>query len=275
MGIVDVNDPADPRIADYRNLRDVRLRRQEQGLFMAEGMAVVRRAQAAGCRARSALVSADRPEDAAQLAQLLEAPVYVASAQVVEGVAGFDVHRGVLAAMHRPPPRRVDDVLRGARRVVVLEDLADPSNVGAIFRSAAALGIDAVLVSPRCGDPLYRRAVRVSMGAVFQVPWATLPWPAGLDHLRTQGFTVYGLGFADDAVPLPRLAAAPPTRLALVVGSEGAGLTARSLRRMDGVATIPMHGGVSSLNVGSAAAIAMWALRVDGPLPGDEVIHPR
>jgi tRNA G18 (ribose-2'-O)-methylase SpoU len=218
--------------------------------------------------------------------------VYVAEEPVLEAITGFHLHRGALAAMHRPAPVPVDELLArarggaGARRVAVLEDLVDHTNVGAAFRSAAALGVDAVLVTPRCADPLYRRSVRVSMGTVFQVPWTRIdPWvdgsgphaaagaggsgvgtPAagapGVDALRAAGFTVAALALADDAVSLDDLAAAPPERLALVLGTEGHGLTPRTVAAADVVVKIPMAGGVDSLNVAAASAVAFWATRV-------------
>jgi tRNA G18 (ribose-2'-O)-methylase SpoU len=190
-------------------------------------------------------------------------PVFVADHEVIEGFTGFHLHRGALASMQRPEMRPVEDVVAGARRVLVIEDVVDHTNVGAVFRSAAALGMDAVLVTPRCADPLYRRAIRVSMGTVFQVPWTRIdPWPAGMDTLRESGFTVAALALSDDAVGLDELAADPPEKLALVLGTEGDGLARRTVEGADVVVTIPMGGGVDSLNVAAAGAVAAWALRV-------------
>jgi tRNA G18 (ribose-2'-O)-methylase SpoU len=170
--------------------------------------------------------------------------------------------------MHRPPLAPVADVLAGARdgagarRVAVLEDVVDHTNVGAAFRSAAALGVDAVLVTPRCADPLYRRSVRVSMGTVFQVPWTRIdPWPDGIDELRAHGFVTASLALADDALTLDELVADPPERLALVLGAEGHGLKPATVAASDLVVRIPMAGGVDSLNVAAAAAVAFWATR--------------
>jgi tRNA G18 (ribose-2'-O)-methylase SpoU len=191
-----------------------------------------------------------------------DAPVYVGTPAVLQSITGFNVHRGAIAAMHRPAPTPVPEVLARARRVAVLEDVVDHTNVGAVFRSAAGIGADAVLVSPRCADPLYRRAVRVSMGTVFQVPWARLePWPGGLAVLREHGFTVAALALTPSAVPLDRLAEQPPDRLALVLGTEGDGLSDLALAEADLAVRIPMAGGVDSLNVAAAAAVALWATR--------------
>ena len=165
--------------------------------------------------------------------------------------------------MQRPTLLSVAEVVADARRVLVIEDIVDHTNVGAVFRSAAALGMDAVLVTPRCADPLYRRAIRVSMGTVFQVPWTRIdPWPGGMGLLREIGFTVAALALSDDVVGLGTLAADPPKRLALVLGTEGDGLGHRTVQGADIVVTIPMAGGVDSLNVAAAGAVAAWALRI-------------
>ena len=169
--------------------------------------------------------------------------------------------------MQRPELPTVAHVLDGARRVLVLEDIVDHTNVGAVFRSAAALGVAAVLVAPRCADPLYRRAIRVSMGTVFQVPWTRIdPWPGGVSLLRELGFTSAALALRDDSVGLDELAADPPDRLALILGTEGDGLSHRTLAEVDLTVRIPMLGGVDSLNVAAAGAVAAWALRVPAPV---------
>lgn len=266
----------DPRLVDYVSLTDVALRTRtepERGLYIAESSTVLGRALAAGHRPRSVLCAprwvddvramlAARPEDD-------EVPVLVADETVLQSITGFHVHRGALAAMHRPVLPGVDAVLAGARRVAVLEDLVDHTNVGAAFRAAAGLGVDAVLVTPRCADPLYRRSVRVSMGTVFQVPWTRInDWPVssagtgGVQLLRAAGFVTAALALREDAVDLDTLAADPPARLALVLGAEGDGLAARTVAACDLVVRIPMAGGVDSLNVASAAAVAFWATRV-------------
>jgi len=186
----------------------------------------------------------------------------VGESELLERITGFVMHRGALASMHRPVLPPVAELLRDARRVVVLEDIVDHTNVGAIFRAVAGLGADAVLVTPRCADPLYRRSVRVSMGAVLQIPWTRLDeWPAGGDRLREAGFTVAGLALADDAVDLADFAADAPERVAFLLGTEGDGLSRGALDAADLVVTIPMRHGVDSLNVAAAAAVALWSVR--------------
>lgn len=276
MPIIRLTDPDDERLADYTRLTDVALRRRlepERGLYMAESTKVIVRALAAGHRPRSFLMT-ERwlPELAPLVAEVEErfgeVPVYVGPTEVVESITGFHLHRGALAAMHRPELPDAAALLaaaregQGARRVAVLEGIVDHTNVGAVFRSAAGLGVDAVLVSPDCADPLYRRSVRVSMGTVFAVPWTRLePWPGGLDLLREAGFTVAALALSDDAVTLDELAAAPPERLALLLGTEGDGLSRRAIAASDVVVRIPMAQGVDSLNVAAASAVAFWATR--------------
>lgn len=275
-----VTDRDDPRLSDYVGLTDVALRTRVEpanGLYIAESSTVLGRALRAGHRPRSVLLAPRwLPDLEAMLAEVPAddagddaVPVYVADEAVLEAITGFHVHRGALAAMHRPDLPAVADVLAsarggaGARRVVVLEDLVDHTNVGAAFRSAAALGVDAVLVTPRCADPLYRRSVRVSMGTVFQVPWTRIdPWPDGIATLRAAGFVTASLALSDDAVSLDDLVADPPERLALVLGAEGDGLKPATVAAGDLTVRIPMAGGVDSLNVAAAAAVAFWATRV-------------
>lgn len=263
---------ADPRVSDYTQLTDVHLRKLREpaeGMYIAESSRVLRRALAAGHTPRSFFLAEKWLADLTDIfAQYPDVPVYVGSAALLEEITGFHLHRGAMAAMQRPEPVPLPRLLAGARRVAVLEDIVDHTNVGAIFRSAAALGIDAVLVSPRCGDPLYRRSVRVSMGTVFQVPWARLEdWPGDLQELRGQGFTVAALELTDDAVDLDALAARRPEKLALVLGTEGAGMSADTLAAVDLAVKIPMRAGVDSLNVAAASAVAFWELRPrDEPL---------
>jgi tRNA G18 (ribose-2'-O)-methylase SpoU len=262
----------DERLSDYVGLTDVALRSRrepELGLYLAESGKVITRALDAGHVPRSLLL-ADRWVE--PLEPLVErvlaagAPVFAGAPGVLEQITGFNVHRGAIASMHRPALPPVEEVLAGAGRVVVLEDVVDHTNVGAAFRSVAGLGADAVLVTPRCADPLYRRSVRVSMGTVFQVPWTRVdPWPAGVRRLRGAGFTVAALALAPGALTLDELAADPPQRLALVLGTEGDGLAPATLAASDLTVRIPMTAGVDSLNVAAATAVAVWALRVPPP----------
>jgi tRNA G18 (ribose-2'-O)-methylase SpoU len=258
-----VGDAADPRLADYLSLRDVELRTSleaEHGLFLAEGEKVVRRAVEAGFPVRSFLMASRWVAGLADvLERAAEAPCYLAPAELIESVTGFHVHRGALASLGRLPLPEVADVLAGARRVVVLEDLVDHANVGAVFRAGAALGMDAVLLSPRCADPLYRRSVKVSMGAVFSTPYTRMArWYDGLDELRRAGFLVLALTPAAGAVALNEVRC--PERFAVVVGSEGEGLSQRWLCDADIRVRIPMRPGIDSLNVAAAAAVAFYVL---------------
>ncbi|WP_460434940.1 TrmH family RNA methyltransferase [Angustibacter speluncae] len=266
-----VTSPDDPRVAEFLQLTDVALRRVKdpaEGLYMAESRKVIARSLAAGHRPRAFLMGHRwfaESQDLLDHPLAAGAPVYVADDDVLETITGFKLHRGMLASMHRPPLRPVEEVLAGARRVAVLEDVVDHTNVGAMFRSAAGLGVDAVLVTPRCADPFYRRSVRVSMGTVFQVPWTRVdPWPGGVRTLRDLGFTVAAMALRPDAVSLDDLAADPPERLAVVLGTEGEGLTAVTVDDADLVVRIPMSGGVDSLNVAAASAVVFWATRATG-----------
>ncbi|MFI7077506.1 TrmH family RNA methyltransferase [Micromonospora sp. NPDC049903] len=261
-----ITDPDDERIGDYRALTDVELRTRWEpphGLFIAEGELVLRRALRAGYPARSYLVDAKRVDQLADL-DTGDAPVYAASQDVLREATGFHVHRGVLASFRRTPLPSAAEVLATARRVVILEDVNNHTNLGAIFRAVAALGVDAVLLSPSCADPLYRRSVRVSMGEVFAVPYAKLePWPAALDEVRAAGFTVLAMTPAPDAVPIQRLAPEQRARAALLLGAEGAGLTSAAMAASDVRVVIPMRRGVDSLNVAAATAVACWELGRD------------
>jgi rRNA methylases len=264
MQLVTVTDPRAPELRDYTELTDVvrrRLREPEEGIYLAESVKVIERAFAAGHRPRSVLVLEKWLDEIAPLFEPWDVPVYVGTSEVLEAVTGFIMHRGALASMHRPPLAPVEELLRDARRVVVLEDIVDHTNVGAIFRAVSGLGADAVLVSPRCADPLYRRAVRVSMGASLQIPWTRIgEWDEAAPQLRDAGFTIAALALSDDAVDLADFAAAPPDRVALVLGTEGDGLSRAALDAADTVVTIPMDRGIDSLNVAAASAVALWAL---------------
>jgi tRNA G18 (ribose-2'-O)-methylase SpoU len=256
-----ISDPDDPRIADYRALTDVELRSRWEpphGLFIAEGELVLRRALRAGYAARSYLLDAAR---VGALSDLPDAPVYAASQEVLRRTTGFHVHRGVLASFHRRPLPSAGQVLAMARRLVVCEDVNNHTNLGAVFRSAAGLGMDGVLLSPSCADPLYRRSVRVSMGEVFAVPYATLaPWPDALARVREAGFSLLALTPAADAVPIHRVDPAWRDRPALLLGAEGSGLSPGAIEASEARVRIPMRHGVDSLNVATAAAVACWEL---------------
>ncbi|RXW32211.1 TrmH family RNA methyltransferase [Propioniciclava flava] len=263
---ITITDPGDPRLSDYVALRDTSLRKAvetERGLFIAEGEKVIRRALEAGYQPRSFLL-AERwlPGLADVLAPHEDVPLYVVTEDMAEAVTGFHVHRGALASLHRRPPTPMADLL-GARRLVVAEDIVDHTNVGALLRNAAGLGWDGVLLAPRAADPLYRRAIKVSMGTVFSLPWARVDdWASALPRLREAGFTVVALALTPDAISLDAfVAAGVPDKVAVVVGTEGDGLSQRWIDQADAVVSIPMQHGVDSLNVAAATAVACWALR--------------
>jgi tRNA G18 (ribose-2'-O)-methylase SpoU len=258
----------EPGLADYLSLTDVSLRRISEpagGLYIAESTKVITRALAAGHTPRSVLLQERWLADVEPLlAGFDDLPVYVADSHILETITGYRMHRGALAAMHRPQLPTVHDVIGGARRIVIIEDVVDHTNVGAIFRAVAGIGADAVLVTPRCADPLYRRSVRVSMGTVFQVPWTRLPeWDDALGILHDAGFHLAALALGEDAVSLDDFCANPPARLALILGAEGDGLSRRAFAAADTIVTIPMMHGVDSLNVASASAVALYALRTN------------
>jgi tRNA G18 (ribose-2'-O)-methylase SpoU len=257
MRAVRVADRHDPRLRDFLDLRDTQMRAAREpaeGFFLAEGEATIRRAFEGGYAPRAVLTT-DR-----WLATLddLDVVAYVVPEDVLEATTGYPVHRGALASFARRPLPALAAVLTGAQRVVVLEDLVDHTNVGAIVRSAAAFAWDAVLLTPRCADPLYRRAVRTSMGGVFAVPWTRIDHREGIEQLHDAGFAVAALTPSPEAVALDAVDAS--ARLALAVGSEGPGLSARWLADADLRVRIPMRGAVDSLNVGAAAAVALYAL---------------
>jgi tRNA G18 (ribose-2'-O)-methylase SpoU len=274
-----LEDAADPRMVDYVGLTDVVLRTRiepESGLYLAESEKVIRRALRAGHRPRSLLLAERWLEPMADLVSRfaqLGAPVFTGTPTVIESVTGFHVHRGAIASMHRPALPTVADLIAGLRRpepgengarprLAIFEDIVDHTNLGAAFRSCAALGVDAVLVTPRSADPLYRRSVRVSMGTVFQVPWTRLTdWPGDLQTIRAAGFTTVALGLSDDAVDLSELTGRHPGPLALIFGTEGDGLKPATQAGADVICRIPMSAGVDSLNVAAAAAVAFYATR--------------
>ena len=284
MPVIEITDLSDRRLRPYSGMTDGQLKRGEgfrrdnpRGMFIGESARVIERALDAGVRPLSLLVSQDWLEhDRAVIerlqAQHPEATVFLATAEQHRALTGYEVVRGALACFERPVPSRIDDVLAGARRVAVLEDVTNYANMGAIFRSAAALGWDAVLITPSCHDPYYRRCARVSMGAVFQVPWARIEgdrdWaPALVPCLREKGLVTVALALREDSLDLrdPCLSAAE--RLAIVLGTEGEGLRDSTIAACDHTVCIPMHHGADSLNVAACAAIAFWELACDTPLP--------
>lgn len=267
MPDVPADDPADPRLAEFIGLRDHELRRRREagdgdlsGIFIAEGDLVTARALAAGYRLRAVLVDATRTA-ALPAAVLDDVPVYRAGPEVILGITGYHLHRGVLASFDRRPVPAAKEVLRGRRRAMVLEGVANPTNLGVIVRSGKALGMDALLLDPSCCDPLYRRASRVSMGEVYAMPYAHLgPLPDGLEPLHRLRFTVLALTPDETAEPVDRLGLAPDARVALVLGTEGPGLSQETLEAADRRVRIPMPGSGDSLNVGVAGAIACYEL---------------
>jgi tRNA G18 (ribose-2'-O)-methylase SpoU len=265
--VIEIGSAADERVDDYRDLTDVGLRKRrepEQGLFMAESHPVIERAIAAGYPVRSVLTTRRwlvEVETLLTAADRRDTPVLVAEDDVVREITGYRVHRGALAAMARLPLPSVEDVLDDAARVLVLEGIVDHTNVGAVFRSAAGLGFDAVLIDPTCADPLYRRSVRVSMGAVFSIPWTRcVSWPTTLTSMGAGGWRVLALTPRPEAQDLGAVAVAAPERVALVLGTEGHGLTDGALAAVTDHVRIPMAAGVDSLNVAAAAAVACYAL---------------
>lgn len=270
--IIEITDINVPELDVYARLTEAQLRARrepEKGLFIAESAKVISCALAAGCVPVSFLMERRQMDGQGRelLARCGDVPVYTADRAVLEQLTGYALTRGVLCAMRRPAPIAAEAVCRGARRVAVLENIVDPTNVGAIFRSAAALGMDGVLLSPSCCDPLHRRAARVSMGTVFQVPWTYLgaslaDWPeTGLAFLREQGFVTAAMALDDRAVSIEDSRLQRIEKLALVLGTEGDGLAEQTVARCDETVCIPMYHGVDSLNVAAASAVAFWVLR--------------
>jgi tRNA G18 (ribose-2'-O)-methylase SpoU len=265
---VPVTGPDDPRVDDYRELHDARARRRMEsaaaghpGFFVAEGGHALDRLLTSGRRIRSVLVDPVRLELLGDRLAGVDAPVLLADQPTLRAVAGFPVHRGVLAAADRWPLPEPAQVLAGAGRIAVLEDINDHENLGVIFRSAGSLGLDAVLLSPRCCDPLYRRSVRVSMGHVLAVPWTRLePWPQALEAVGRAGFTLAALTPAADVERLGSWHPGADERVAVMLGAEGPGLSPAAIAAADRRLTIPMRRPADSLNVGSAAAIAFYVV---------------
>jgi tRNA G18 (ribose-2'-O)-methylase SpoU len=293
--LITVDDPDDPRLRDYTGLTDVELRRKREpaeGLFIAEGEKVIRRAKEAGYEMRSMLLSAKWIDVMRDVIDELPAPVYAVSPELAEQVTGYHVHRGALASMQRRPLPAADELLAGnarrnavmepvddhtdigavspsgprkdaGQRVAIFEDIVDHANLGAAFRNAAALGVDAVFLTPRCADPLYRRSVKVSMGAVFHVPWTRLTsWPKDVEIFREHGFVTAALCLDEKSITIDELAARRYEKLVLMLGTEGDGLSVDALRAADEWVRIPMAAGVDSLNVAAASAVAFYATRL-------------
>ncbi len=270
MIVTHIQDLSAALLGDYQALTDVALRTQSEpaeGLYIAESLKILERALRAGHRPRSVLTIPSwlpKLEDlsVALPGALDEVEVFVSEPGLMETLTGYHVHRGTLASMHRPPMPRLQDLVAGATRIVVLEDIVDHTNVGAIFRSVAGIGADAVIVTDSCADPLYRRSVRVSMGTVFQIPWSRAgSWAELVAALHSNDVSIVALALTPDAIPLDVFAATPPRKLALALGTEGDGLSSRAIADSDAVVSIPMRGGVDSLNVAAASAVALWALR--------------
>ena len=270
--IIEITDFSDPRLDVYARLTEAQLLNRfepKKGMFIAESPKVIHRALDAGCKPVSLLMERKHIDTQAAdvIARCGDVPVFTAQSHILTQLTGFQLTRGVLCAMYRPQLPSPQDILRDARRVVILENVMNPTNVGAIFRSAAALGMDAVLLTPGCSNPLYRRSARVSMGTVFQIPWTylgteTAQWPSeGMETLKALGFKTAALALSDNSVSVddPQLMAEP--KLALILGSEGDGLTDNTIAACDYTVKIPMFHGVDSLNVAAASAVAFWQLR--------------
>lgn len=272
--IVELHTLEQPEVDVFTRLTEAQLRNRrerEKGIFIAESLKVIEKALDAGCVPLSFLMERKHIEGQARelLARCGDVPVYTADRELLAELTGYELTRGILCAMRRPPLPAVKELCAKARRVAVLEDIVDPTNVGAIFRSAAALHMDAVLVTPSCCDPLHRRAARVSMGTVFQIPWTRIGetadmWPQpGLERLRCLGFKTAAMALSGDSVDIddPRLRR--EERLAIVLGTEGDGLSTRTIADCDYTVKIPMAHGVDSLNVAAASAVAFWQLGRD------------
>ena len=270
--IIEIQNAALPELDVFARLTEAQLRNKqdpEKGLFIAESPKVIERALNAGYEPVSLLMEQKHiTGDAAEIiARCGDIPVYTAEREVLAGLTGYELTRGVLCALRRRPLPSVEELCASARRIAILESIVDPTNVGAIFRSAAALNLDAVLVTPTCCDPLYRRAVRVSMGTVFQIPWTRIgnthtDWPhPGMDLLKALGFKTAAMALSDDSVSIDDPALASEEKLAIILGTEGDGLSLRTIADCDYTVRIPMAHQVDSLNVAAASAVAFWELR--------------
>ena len=266
--VIEITDFLDPELDVYARLTEAQLLNRfepKKGMFIAESPKVIDRALDAGCIPVSCLMQREHIEGQARdiIARCGDIPVYTSGFDILTKLTGFQLTRGVLCAMYRPPLRTVEEVCAGAKRIAVLENIMNPTNLGAIFRSAAALNMDAVLLTPGCTDPLYRRCVRVSMGTVFQIPWAhiTEAWPEpAMSKLRAMGFKTAAMALRDNSVSIDDPALMAEEKLAIVLGTEGDGLADTTIADCDYTVKIPMSHGVDSLNVAAASAVAFWQL---------------
>lgn len=268
--IIEITDFAAPQLDIYARLTEGQLLNRhepDKGIFIAESPKVIERALDAGCVPISMLMEIKHVESQARelIRRCGEIPVYAAEFDVLTQLTGFHLTRGMLCAMYRPPLRRPEEICAGARRIAVLENVMNPTNVGAIFRSAAALNMDGILLTSACSNPLYRRAIRVSMGTVFQIPWTFLDsgmaWPQeGMEFLRGLGFAAAAMALNDDSVSIDDAQLMSEEKLAIILGTEGDGLAAETIAGCDYTVRIPMSHGVDSLNVAAASAVAFWQL---------------
>lgn len=261
---IEVTHLGDPRLDVYARLTEAQLAQTpgpKQGLFIAESPKVICRALDAGCQPVSLLIEKGNlnQETQAVIDRCGDVPVYIGENAVLAQLTGYKLTRGMLCAMERPALKAPEEVVQNTRRIAVLEDVVNPTNLGAIFRSAAALGMDAVLLTPGCSDPLYRRSARVSMGTVFQVPWAFIDKPLG--YLRELGFKTAAMALKENTLSIDDARLRQEPRLAVVLGTEGEGLTDAAIAQCDYTVKIPMYHGVDSLNVAAASAVAFWELR--------------
>ena len=263
--ILQVADLEDPRLDEYLRLSEAHLRMRtdvENGLYIAESTKVVQRAINAGHVPRSFLLAEKHLDQLAEeFNRFPDAPIFIGDDRQLQDLVGFHLHRGAMAAMNRPEPRDLDEVLETSSRIAILEDIADHTNLGAIIRSASGLGVDAVLLTPKCVDPWYRRSARVSMGTVFDLPWVRMQsWPEDLQTLKNHGYEMLAMELTDDAIPLNGVEIKAGQKVAMILGNEGRGVTDEALAAVDRTVIIPMHRDVDSLNVGAASAIAFWHL---------------
>ncbi|MEU3332928.1 TrmH family RNA methyltransferase [Glutamicibacter creatinolyticus] len=264
--VIEIRDlHGDRRLDDYLKLSEANLRMRSDianGIYIAESTMVVQRAISVGHVPRSFLLARKYlPQLEAEFARYPDAPIFVGEDTELEALTGFHLHRGALAAMQRPAPLELDAVLEKSSRIAILEDIADHSNLGAMLRSAAGLGVDAVLLTPNCVDPLYRRSVRVSMGTALTIDWVRLgTWPADLERVREHGYRILAMELTEDATPLDELVPQPGEKIAMVLGNEGRGVRPETLQAVDQSVIIPMARQVASLNVAAASAVAFWQL---------------